>query len=640
MKDNLVSKFSFFNVSRANVRFISALLTCASMLGSVIYSHADPYSPWADRDYPQRVYWGDTHLHTAASLDANLFGLHNLTAAEAYRFAKGETITTSTGLRARMNQPLDFLVVADHAEYLGVMPLIRAGDPTLMQNETARRWRDILTSGDQVGFSRMMVEIVASYDSGTPLVTLPTSLASPWEANNRMADEANEPGKFTAFIGFEWSSMPDGNNLHRVVLLRDSAERANQVRPFSVFDSDDPQSLWRYLAAYEKNTGGQALAIPHNSNLSGGQMFADTTADGEPISAAYARERQRWEPIVEITQIKGDSEAHPLLSPTDEFADYGTWDKFNIGMSIAQEDWMQRFQYIRPALQTGLQVEQRAGVNPFQFGVIGSTDSHTALAAVEEDNFWGKMPIHEPSVERASGTWGTPEAEMSDTELLAAGYSAVWATDNTREALFDAMRRREVYATTGPRITVRFFGGWDYNEQDLQAPNSALQGYLKGVPMGAVLPPREDPARAPVFMAAALKEPEGAHLDRLQIVKGWVDARGESREKVYDVAWSGVRQPDTQGTLPAVRNTVDTATGHYQNTIGSAELKAVWTDPDFDATQGAVYYLRVLEIPTPRWPVYDRARLHADIPSSTALTHQERAYTSPIWYQPAATAVP
>ena len=392
--------------------FRCALLLCVASKG-----YAEPYSPWADRDYPQQVYWGDTPLHTATSLDANLFGVHNLTAADAYRFARGDTVTTSTGLRARMNQPLDFLVVADHAEYMGIMPPLRAGDPTLMQNDTARRWRDVLASGDPVGFGRMMLDIGASYASGTPLVTLPTTLPSPWEANARMADAANEPGVFTALIGFEWSAMPNGNNLHRVVVLRDDATRANQVTPFSAFDSEDPEALWRYLADYEKNTGGQALAIPHNGNLSGGLMFADTRANGEAISVAYARERLRWEPLVEVTQMKGDGEAHPLLSPDDEFADYGTWDQYNIDMSTAQEDGMQRFQYVRPALQTGLRIEQRTGVNPFQFGMIGSTDSHTALAAVEEDNFWGKMSSHEPSAERASRLWGIPEAEMSSAGL-------------------------------------------------------------------------------------------------------------------------------------------------------------------------------------------------------------------------------
>lgn len=622
-----------FSLTRTVFRY--ALLLCIASQG-----YAEPYSPWADRDYPQQVYWGDTHLHTATSLDANLFGVHNLTAADAYRFARGDTVTTSTGLRARMNQPLDFLVVADHAEYMGIMPPLRAGDPTLMQNDTARRWRDVLASGDPVGFGRMMLDIGASYASGTPLVTLPTTLPSPWEANTRMADAANEPGVFTALIGFEWSAMPNGNNLHRVVVLRDGATRANQVTPFSAFDSEDPEALWRYLADYEKNTGGQALAIPHNGNLSGGLMFADTRANGEAISVAYARERLRWEPLVEVTQMKGDGEAHPLLSPDDEFADYGTWDQYNIDMSTAQEDWMQRFQYVRPALQTGLRVAQRIGVNPFQFGMIGSTDAHTALAAVEEDNFWGKMSSHEPSAERASRLWGIPEAEMSSAGLLAAGYAAVWATENTREALFDAMRRREVYATTGPRMRVRFFGGWNFTPEDLQSPDSALRGYKKGVPMGGILPPPGSDLRAPVFMALALKEPEGAHLDRLQIVKGWVDSWGESREKVYDVAWSDDREPDVNGKLPPVGNTVDTESGHYANTIGSAELSAVWTDPDFDPSLAAVYYLRVLEIPTPRWPVYDRVKLAANLPTNTELTHQERAYTSPIWYQPAGSAQP
>ena len=592
------------------------------------------YSPWQGQDYPNQVFWGDTHLHTSVSLDANLFGARDLGPEQAYRFARGETVTATNGMQARINQPLDFLVVSDHAEYLGLMPLIRAGDQAILGNDTTREWRRILAAGDMIGFGRMMLDIGASYASGEPLVTLPASAPSPWEENNRIADEAYAPGIFSTFVGFEWSSMPDGNNLHRVVVFRDGADRTNQVAPFSAFDSDDPQALWRYLADYEASTGGQALAIPHNSNLSGGLMFAPTTRSGEAMTAEYARERSRWEPLIEVTQIKGDSEAHPLLSPTDEFADYGTWDQFNIDMSEAQQDSMQRYQYARPALQVGLQLEQRLGVNPFQFGMIGSSDAHTALAAVEEDNYWGKMVSHEPSPERASRLWGIPEAEMNSAMQLASGYAAVWALENTREALFDAMRRREVYATTGPRIRVRFFGGWDYTADDLAGPHPALRGYQKGVPMGGELPPAAD-GKAPVFMLSALKEPDGANLDRIQVVKGWVDRWGEPREKIYDVAWEGERGPDASGRLAAVGNTVDLTSASYTNSIGAAELAVLWTDPDFDPAYPAVYYARVLEIPTPRWTLHDQVRLDADIPPGTALVHQERAYTSPIWYRPA-----
>lgn len=614
---------------------VAATALAATSAAAEIPADNASYSPWQDQDYPNQVFWGDTHLHTSVSLDANLFGARDLGPEHAYRFARGETVTATNGMQARINRPLDFLVVSDHAEYLGIMPLIRAGEPAILENETARNWREILAAGDAIGFGRMMLDIGASYASGEPLVTLPDSLPSPWEENNRIADEANTPGVFTAFVGFEWSSMPDGNNLHRVVVLRDGADRANQVTPFSAFDSDDPQALWRYLADYEASTGGRALAIPHNSNLSGGLMFAPTTASGAAMTADYARERIRWEPLIEVTQIKGDSEAHPLLSPTDEFADYGTWDQFNIDMSEAQQDSMQRFQYARPALQQGLKLEQQLGVNPFQFGMIGSSDAHTALAAVEEDNYWGKMVTHEPSPDRASKLWGIPEAEMNSALQLASGYAAVWATENTREALFDAMRRREVYATTGPRIRVRFFGGWDYSADDLAGPHPALRGYQKGVPMGGELPSSGADGKAPVFLVSALKEPDGANLDRIQVVKGWVDRWGEPREQVYDVAWSGARSQDSRGRLESVGNTVDPATASYTNSIGDAELATVWTDPDFDPARPAVYYARVLEIPTPRWTLHDQVRLGAHIPPGTDLVHQERAYTSPIWYRPA-----
>lgn len=589
---------------------------------------------------PLRVFWGDTHVHSSVSLDVNLFGMTGLAPGAAYRFARGETITAANGATAQLARPLDFMVVSDHAEYLGIMPLLRAGNESLLANPVAREWRATLASGDAARFGRMMVEIGHSYETGKPLLTLPADVPSPWHANNRAADAAYAPGEFTTFIGFEWSAMPGGDNLHRVVLLRDGAARANRVTPFSAFDSDDPRDLWRWLQDYEDASGGRAMAIPHNSNLSGGRMFAVTDGAGRALDADYAARRQRWEPLVEVTQIKGDSEAHPLLSPDDPFADYGTWDQYNIAMNEPQTPQMQAYQYVRPALQRGLGVERRTGVNPFRFGLIGSSDSHSAPSAVEEDNFWGKKAGDEPGPGRSQAIWGVPEAGMSNTLQLASGYAAVWARDNTREAIFDAMQRREVYATTGPRILAQFFGGWRFEQGDLAQHGDGLHALPGGVPMGAVLPGPPEGAGAPRFLLRALKDPDGANLDRLQVVKGWLDADGHPREKVYDVAWSGTRRPGPDGRLPPVGNTVNEKTATYDNGIGSAELSALWQDPHFDPALPAVYYMRVLEIPTPRWTLYDKVRFAADLPPGTQTVHQERAYTSPIWYRPPGAAVP
>ncbi|MEM1110395.1 MAG: DUF3604 domain-containing protein [Pseudomonadota bacterium] len=594
-------------------------------------------SSWSESplpaEKPYRVFWGDTHVHSSASLDANLFGMTGVDAARAYRFARGEAMTAANGATARLQRPLDFLVVADHAEYLGVMPLIRGNDKAMMASAAAREWRDTLSAGDVARFGRMMVEIGHSYETGKPLVSLPPGASSPWEANNRAADAANVPGEFTAFIGFEWTAMPGGDNLHRVVILRDGAERANSASPFSAFDSDDPEDLWRWLADYADTSGGDAIAIPHNSNLSGGRMFTPRRESGEALDAEYAQRRAYWEPLIEVTQIKGDSEAHPLLSPDDAFADYGTWDQFNINMSEPQQDDMQAYQYARPALQQGLSLERQVGSNPFRFGMIGSSDTHGPPGAIEEDNFWGKKAGDEPGPRRSQVFWGVPEAGMPNTLQVASGYAAVWAQENTRDALFDAMRRREVYATTGPRITVQFFAGWQLENEHLAMSDSALRK-LPIAPMGARLDAALGSETGPRFLLRALKDPEGAHLDRLQIVKGWIDAEGAMREQVFNVAWSGRRSLDATGRLPVVGTSVGLDDASYSNSIGSAALEAVWQDPDFDAAQSAVYYARVLEIPTPHWSLYDKVRFGVKLPAGTTLTHQERAYTSPIWYTP------
>lgn len=594
----------------------------------------DSYSPQVGTDVPMQVLWGDTHLHTSFSVDAFFMENQSLTPENAYRFARGKSVTATNGMVAKLNRPLDFLVVSDHSEYLGLLPALAEHEPAALELEPGRRWANALAAGGRAMWD-VTIEILGSFLQAQQLAPTNDIELSTWELANRFAEAANEPGVFSAFAGFEWSSMPGGDNLHRVVLFRDGAEKTTQVSPFTAFDSLDPEDLWRYLEEYEQLTGGKAMAIPHNGNQSNGLMFTATAHD-KPIDREYAERRARWEPIVEVTQIKGDGETHPLLSPNDEFADYGTWDKINL-TSQPKEPWMLEFEYARSALRLGLKLEENTGINPYRFGMIGSTDSHTGLATAEEDNFWGKSGLHDPSHERAK----QPFYESSDVavspvqgwEQVAAGYAAVWATENTREAIFDAMQRREVYATTGPRITVRFFGGWQYDKNDITRHEYAMIGYEKGVPMGSVLPHAPDDDSTPHFMIMAQKDPMGANIDRVQVVKGWLDSDGQTHERVYDVVWAGDRQK-RDGKLLPVGNTVDPETATYQNTIGAIQLTTLWTDPDFAPGQRAFYYLRVLEIPTPRWVLYDKARLGAEIPEDAELTHQERAYTSPIWYDP------
>jgi Protein of unknown function (DUF3604) len=430
-----------------------------------------------------------------------------------------------------------------------------------------------------------------------------------------------------------------GNNLHRNVIFRDGEAKASLVEPFTVLPpgSDNPRDLWQWMAMYEEKTGGDVLAIAHNGNLSNGRMFPIIESfTGQPIDRAYAETRARWERLYEATQIKGDGEAHPFLSPNDEFADYETWDKGNLDLSEAKRPEMLEFEYARSALRNGLRLEQELGVNPYKFGMIGSTDAHTGLTAVEEENFFGKTSSTEPSPERGSNPFiKLGDAVIMDWEMTASGYAAVWATENTREALFDAMERRETYATTGPRMLVRFFGGWEFEPQDAGSRLPAELGYSKGVPMGGDL--RDAPAgKSPTFLVAALKDPIGANLDRIQIVKGWLAQDGTTQEKVYDVVWGDAdeRQPGPDGKLPPVGSTVDVANAVWTNTIGDPELITVWQDPDFDPALKAFYYARVIEIPTPRWTAYDAKRFGTQMPPEAPMTTQERAYTSPIWYTP------
>jgi hypothetical protein len=606
------------------------------------YPKRDDYSPYANRNFPTNVYWGDTHVHTGMSMDAGAFGAR-LEPTDAYRFARGEQITSSTGQDVKLSRPLDFLVVSDHSDNMGFFPRLISGEPSMLADPTGRRWYDMINAGGQEGVKAAVEIIQALTGNKFPpaLAALPGTDAyrSAWEQTVKAAEDYNDPGNFTAFIGYEWTSTDKGFNLHRNVIYRDDAARALMMEPYTTLPplgSPDPRELWKWMQSYEDKTGGRLLAIAHNGNMSNGNMFPmERTVTGGRVDREYVQARARWEPLYETTQIKGDGETHPYLSPDDEFADYETWAVGNLDLSELKKDDMLAGEYSRRALQTGLQLEEKLGTNPYKFGLMAATDTHTALSTAEEDNFFGKHSGAEPNPKRVYH----PMAKVGDNEypgwsMVASGYQGIWATENTRTALFDAMKRKETYGTTGPRMLVRFFGGWDFEAADAQSRLPADVGYMKGVPMGGDLTSAPS-GKAPSFLVAALKDPLSGNLDRIQIVKGWVDGRGERHEKVYDVAWSGDRSPGADGKLPAVGNTVDVENATWTNSIGSPELITAWTDPDFDPKLRAVYYARVLEIPTPRWTAYEAKRFGIDMPSpDVPMTTQERAYTSPIWYTP------
>jgi len=601
------------------------------------------YSPYAQRSFPSKIYWGETHLHTGVSLDAGLFG-NTLGHEEAYRFARGEEVKSATGLPVKLGRPLDWLVITDHSDMMGFATDLQRGAPNILAVPKGKEWYEGFKKGGEAAgkaafdlithFTQNKIpkKLLGNYTPGSPVYT------QVWDKITKTADRFNDPGRFTALIGFEWTSIPKGNNLHRNVVLRDDGSRARQVIPLTTqppLGSPDPLVLYQWLEDYEKKTGGQALALAHNGNLSNGWMFpTDKTYAGGKVDKNYVELRAKWEPLYEVTQIKGDGEAHPVLSPNDEFADYETWDKANLDLTVLKTPDMLQREYAREALKLGLALEKKFGTNPYKFGLVGATDSHTSLATAEEENFFGKSASVEPSAKRVEHPFVKSKlGAWEGYQLAASGYQGVWASENTREAIFDAMERKETYATTGPRIMVRFFGGWEFNENDLRSRAPAFRGYEKGVPMGSNLS-KATKGKAPSFMVYALRDPIGANLDRIQVVKGWMDAKGKLNEKVYDVAWSGDRKPNAKGKLPAVGNTVDLEAANWTNTIGASELATIWTDPDFDPKEKAFYYARVIEIPTPRWVVYDKVRLGAKIPKEAKLIHQERAYTSPIWYTP------
>lgn len=602
---------------------------------------APPYSPNAGRNFPDRPLFGETHLHTTLSFDAGTFGAR-LGPRDAYRFSKGQEIVSNTGQPVRISRPLDFTVVTDHSDNMGFFSEFAAGNPDILANAQAKGWYDLMQSGKG---AEAAIQIITAFSNGSFPVDIMSQPGTKlyrdtWKDIIAAAEEANEPGRFSAIIGYEWTSqVGTGDNLHRNVIYRDGGDLAVQMDPMVTLPphgSQNPVDLWKWMGAYEQKTGGDVLAIAHNGNLSNGLMFPTIEQFGKPVDAEYVTERAKWERLYEITQTKGTGETHPNLSPNDEFADFEIWDKGNLTMTVAKTPDMLQHEYARTALLNGMKLETQFGTNPYKFGLVGSTDSHLGFSSSEEDNFFGKTVSMEPNPERIAKPFvKTKVGTISEWEVGASGLAVVWATENTRASIFDAMERKETYATTGTRMTVRFFGGWDFVPDDAMTRRPAQTGYTKGVPMGGDLTNAPE-GKAPSFLVAALKDPIGANLDRVQIVKGWIDAAGDPQERVYDIAWgdADTRKPGADGKLPSVGSTVDVAEASFSNTIGDPELIAVWTDPEFDPALKAFYYARVIEIPTPRWTAHDAKFYGVQPAEDVRMTITERAYTSPIWYTP------
>ncbi len=604
-------------------------------------------------EYAENVYFGDAHIHTKLSIDSGLWG-NTLGPADVYRYVRGEAVTSFKGWTVQIGRPLDWTVVSDHSDWYGFYQRIEAGDEYVLSEPLGVRWHDLVATGTEESRRQVTDEVVKAWGEGAiPWDSSSEEALSPgWNETITAAEEANDPGDFTAFIAYEWTSNPQGDNLHRVVIYRDDADKPRQILPFTAGQSEDPEDLWTTLAAYEEKTGGQVLAIPHNGNWSSQWMFAEQTfTKHRPFNEDYIARRSRWEPLYEVTQIKGDGETHPILSPDDEFADYETWDIGNLSYTTAVTEDMLQYQYARSGLKLGLKYQEQFGANPFQFGLVGAGDSHTSLPGQEENNYWGKHSSSEPDAER----WKTPfrvaaTGTQEGWSEVASGITGIWATENTRAALWDAMKRKEVYATTGTRIQVRMFGGWDFKPGDDQRSDYVALGYDKGVPMGGELhyPAVGDHVywgiagelaeknRSPRFLVTALKDPLFGNLDRVQMVKGWLDSEGELHEEVYNITWGDAEQRPmgADGKIPPVGNTVDIPDASWTNTIGDVQLSTVWHDPDFDSSEQAFYYVRVLEIPTPRWTAYDAKRFNVTMGEEVPMINQERAYTSPIWYIP------
>jgi hypothetical protein len=617
----------------------------------------------------RQLLWGDTHLHSSYSPDAYMAGNRSADPDTAYRYAKGEPVIHPYARnRVQINEPLDFLVVSDHAEYLGVLPPVLSGNfeqPEAGLFEKLKSWVLITLLNRSIedplegtkNFTKRLPQpeiqpgdtrdpIQAAIDAGTDgglesigLINEDAARrisADQWAQSMQAAQRHHQPGVFTTLAGWEWSQTASGANLHRIIVSDVEPSVAQGIDPVGADDAPYPEQLWDSLGALAAGTGANFISIPHNSNLSKGYMFARRQLNGEAMTLAYASKRAKWEPLVEVTQIKGDSETHPDLAPDDPFADFERFDFYLQAFPQAQGYKIQRGDTIRTALQDGMALQQDLGVNPFQFGLIGSTDSHTGMASAEEPNFWGKVATDSiPRNKRRSDPDGYADGKQSFNgwNMQAAGLAAVWSDRNDRQSILAAMKRRETYATTGPRIRLRAFAGWDFSAEDVSRDDFAEQGYARGVPMGGELG-KAPAGAAPRFMIVASRGANDQNLDRIQVVKSWLDADGSTREKIFDVAWSDGRTFDAGGKLPPVGSSVDTRTGMTTNTIGAAQLATVWQDPGFDADKAAVYYLRVLQIPTVRHSQLDAIALGTDTPYEGPAVIQERAYSSPFWYRP------
>ena len=567
-------------------------------------------------------------------MDAGLAG-GSLTPEDAVRFGRGDEVKSNTGQPAKLARGLDWIAVTDHSDGMGTISELKAGNAEFQADPRTKRWSEMLQQGEAQA-TLAARDLIAAQSTHTmpPVMTDPKWVASAWQKTVDIMERYNDPGRFTAFIAYEWTSNGEhGENLHRNVIFRDNADKTRALSPLTTWDNSDPAALWAWLANYEKTTGGRVLAIPHNGNVSNGRMFEEQQYDGTPLTKDWVEARARWEPLYEYFQIKGQSESHPRLSPTDEFANFEVWDTGNL-VGLTKAPGKINSEYAREALKSGLRLQNTYGTNPFKIGAAAGTDTHTGLAAGDDDNFWGKIAGSEPKAGRWDQVFLKEQKYVrKDWTLSAQGYTGVWATANTRSAIWDAMKRRETYASSGPRMTVRFFGGFDFAETDAKADTLVATGYARGVPMGGDL--KATDGKVPTFLVSAMKDQSGANLDRVQVIKGWVDAGGKTHEAIYNIVWSdAARRVQSKGKVPPVGNTVDLATATYANSIGATELTGYFKDPAFDPKQRAFYYVRVLEIPTPRWTAYDTVRYKEKMPSNVPMTLQERAITSPIWYTP------
>ena len=594
---------------------------CIWMLGLTAGSGGFAQDPTPQRN----VYFGEQHMHTSASADAFVLGVIG-TWEDAYEWALGNEIElSSSGQKIRKSTPYDFVAITDHAEYFGVMPRLIDPDDPLYETELARQFRD--PDADPNSPNSPINQVLGTLLSGQAMEEFvsPDLLVDNWKRYVETANKYNKPGEFTTLIAWEWTSIPNGRNMHRNVIF---AGDTGPAAPYSAFDSVYPEDLWTFQEI-QRSIGLDNIAIPHNPNVSDGWMLSPNKFLGEAMDARYAARQAVNEPLMEIIQTKGSSDTHPLLSPNDEFADFELFEKL---INVGQTSQL-KYGYMRQGLAEGMILGETLGVNPFKFGIVAGADSHSAYSPNEEFNFFGTHGTLDDTEEKRL----SPEPNASgDVPAVvgSAGATAVWAEENTREAIFAAMKRKETYATSGPLITLRFFGGWDFDNSMMLTKDFADIGYSRGVPMGGDLPDKS--ADAPIFAVWAMKDPESGNLDRIQIVKSFVNKWGRPDETVFDVALSDGRVADAEtGKVPPVGNTVDLETATYSNDIGQAQLSALWTDPEFDPGQKALYYVRVLEIPTPRWTTFDAVKTGRSLPEEVPATIQERAWSSPIWYVPA-----